>query len=147
MLDAYLLSETGRHTVEKQRRLPAPQVSHFEILPGDTVPPARADRLHAGFLGSEARGVAFVLVGLALHICDLRGRVDAPDEFLSVALDGCPYARDFRQIHAGADDHFSSLPVVVMVSLPCLTPFVEISISATFRTTALLPRTTRTSRQ
>src|ERR1035437_8958957 len=133
--------------MEQQRRLSAPQVGHFEILPGDTAAPARADRLHAGFLGGEARGVSLVLVGLALHVRDFRRRVDAADEFLSVALDGCPYARDFRQIHAGADDHLNSFPVVVMVSRPCLTPFAVISISATFRTTALCPRTTRTSRQ
>ena len=48
---------------------------------------------------------------------------------------------------AGADNHLSSCPVVIMVSRPCFTPFVLISRSATFLTTADLPRTTSTSRQ
>ena len=113
----------------------------------DSAPPAGADGLHAGFLGGEARRITFELVRLALHIGDLPGRVDTVDEFLSEALDRCLYARDFRQIHAGPDNHLSSCPVVVMVSRPCFTPFVLISTSATFRTTADLPRTTSTSRQ
>ncbi len=40
-----------------------------------------------------------------------------------------------------------SLPVVVTVNLPCLTPFAAISSSAIFLMRSALPRTTSTSRQ
>src|SRR5260370_32126066 len=133
--------------METQRGFSARQVGHFEILPGDAAPPARADSLHTRFLGGEARRITFELIGLPLHIRDLRRCVNAVDEFLPVALDRCLDARDFRQVQPRADDHFSSCPVVVMVKRPCLTPFVLISTSATRRTAADLPRTTRTSRQ
>ena len=113
----------------------------------DSAPPTRPDRLHARFLGGEARRIPFELIRLALHIRDLPRRVDTLDELLPEALDRCLYARDLRQIHSRADNHLSSCPVVVMVSRPCFTPFVLISTSATFRTTADLPRTTSTSRQ
>src|ERR1700687_3623779 len=113
--------------MEQQSRLATAQVGHFKILPRDTVAPAGPDGLHPGFLRRKTRGVALELIGLALHIRDLRGRVDPADELLPVALDGCPYARDFRQVHARADNHFNSWPVVVMVKRPCFTPFVLMS--------------------
>ena len=40
-----------------------------------------------------------------------------------------------------------SLPVVVTVNLPCLTPLAEINSSAIRRINAALPRTSKTSRQ
>ena len=40
-----------------------------------------------------------------------------------------------------------SFPVLVMVSLPCLTPLAAINSSASFLMAAALPRTASTSRQ
>ena len=133
--------------LQPQRGLAGRQIGHFEILPGDAALPARADGLHAGLFGREARGVAFVAVGLALHVRDLRGREDAAGETRPEALDGGADARHLGQIHAGAHDHFRSAPEVVMVSRPCLTPLALISVSAILRTSPDLPRTTMTSRQ
>src|SRR2546426_3985648 len=54
-----------------------------------------------------------------------------------------------RQTHCRQNRpfHASSLPVVVIVSLPCFTPFVLIRLSATVRISRPLPFTTSTSMQ
>ena len=77
-----LLGNLGRFPVQAQHRPARRQIRHFEILPAHAAPPARADRLHARFLGREPARVALELVGLALHVGDLGGRVDALDEAL-----------------------------------------------------------------
>src|SRR3954454_19061003 len=111
------------------------------------MPPSCADSLHAGFLCGKARGVAFVSIRLALHVSDLARGEDPVDELPSKALDGRSNARHLGKVHARPDDHFSSVPEVVIVRRPCFTPLVLMSVSATCRTSADLPRTTTTSRQ
>src|SRR5215813_5112881 len=116
-------------------------------MPGDSALPTRADGLHARLFGREARRVALKPVRPLLHIGDFAGSEDAIDKSRAKTFDGFADPIDFGQVHAGTDDHFNSAPVVVMVSRPCLTPFVLIRTSATLRTSPDRPRTTSTSRQ
>ena len=81
VLHAQRIRQTGRPRRGTAAWVSRRQVGHFEILPRDAAPPARADGLHPRFLGGEARRVTLELVGLALHIGDFRRRVDASTNF------------------------------------------------------------------
>src|SRR5260370_38981177 len=96
--------------MEAQRGFSARQVGHFEILPRDTAPPARADGLHSRFLGGEPPRITLELIALPLNIRDLRRGVTTTDKFLSVPLDRGFDPRDFRQVHARTADHFTPRP-------------------------------------
>ena len=76
----------------------------FEVDPADAAAPARAERLHSGFFGGEAAGVAFEFVLEALAIFDFVGRKDAAEERLAVAPNGCLNARNFGNVHTQAND-------------------------------------------
>src|SRR5216684_340469 len=144
--DSQVFRKPGRLAMELQCRAAGRQIRDLEVAPANSPFPARADCFHAGFLGGEARGIAFVLVGLSLHISNLFFGVDALDESLAVPLNCLANAAHFRQIDADSNDH-NSAPVEVMVSRPCFTPLVLIKVSAIFFTTLALPFTTNTSRQ
>src|SRR5262245_39253516 len=133
--------------MERQSGFARGQVGDLEILPGDSMPPTGTDSFHPCLFGGKAGSIALVAVGLTLHISDLPWGVNPLYELLAEASDGLANAIDLRQIHSGTNDHLNSVPEVVMVSRPCLTPLVLIKASATLRTSADLPRTTRTSRQ
>ena len=45
--------------VKLKRGALALRAHRFDIAPADAMTPSRAQRLHSGFLGGEARGVAF----------------------------------------------------------------------------------------
>lgn len=96
--------ELGGDAVEVKNGLAAGLVDDLEILPTDAVTPAGANGLHAGFLGGEAGGVAFGLIGLALDVGDLSGGVDAVDEAGTETVEGVLDAVDFAQVRAEADD-------------------------------------------
>ena len=81
------------------------QVDDFEIMPRNATVPAGANRLHAGFLRSEAGGVAFEAVGFAISIRDLTGGKNSFEEAAAIARDGCFDAWDFAEIYAGTEDH------------------------------------------
>src|ERR1035438_6624072 len=146
MAHAELLRNPRRHAVQPQRGFSRRQVGYLEILPGYPVSPAGADGFHARFLGRKPRRKALEAVRFALHVSDLRRRVDALDEAPAIALDQVAHARYLCQIHSRADDHLISAPEVVRVSRPCLTPFVLINASASERTPPARPRITITSR-
>lgn len=122
------------------------QIGDLEILPANPAFPASADGLHAGFLGCEAGGIAFVTIRFPLDVGNLRGGINTAGKPTAVAFYGRANAVDFRQVDSDADDH-NSAPVDVMVSRPCLTPLVLIKASAIFLTTLTRPLTTSTSRQ
>ena len=144
--DAELFRDFSGFSVKGQRRTAGGKIGHFEIAPPDASAPSGAQRFHPGFLGGEARGVALIPIRFALRVGDFAIGEDAVLETLAMALDRFAEPADFAQIHARADDH-SSAPVVVMVRRPCLTPLVEMSASAIFRTADALPLSTITSRQ
>src|SRR5579872_543004 len=133
--------------MEFERRPAGRKIRDFEILPADAAFPPRADGLHSSLLSGKTTGVSLETIGFPLHISDLRGRVDAIDKSLPVALDRRTDAIHFCQVDTGPQDHFSSAPEVVSVRRPCFTPLVLISASAIFWTVAAFPRTTSTSRQ
>src|SRR6202022_2812923 len=70
----------------------------FKIDPADAATPARPERFHGCFFGSEAAGVAFELVLEALAIFDFVGRENAAQERLAVAPDGRLDPRDLGDL-------------------------------------------------
>src|ERR1019366_3385031 len=107
----------------------------------------RPDGFHAGFFGRKPRREALKLIGLPLDVGDLCRRINPFDKTRPETRDRFANPRNLAQVDARTDDHFNSAPEVVVVRRPCFTPLVLISASATFRTSADLPRTTSTSRQ
>src|SRR5271165_5678089 len=63
--------ELARLPVEGHGRAPARHADHLAIAPPHAVIPARAESLHGGLLGSEARGITLHPIRLGIAIANL----------------------------------------------------------------------------
>jgi YfiH family protein len=108
ILGAEFGGEFAGYTTEPQHRLAAGLIGNFDVAPADSVTPAGAQRFHCGFFHREAAGIALELIFVALAIGDFRGREEALEEGLAVALDGRLNAIDLCDIQSQADDHACS---------------------------------------
>ena len=80
--------------------------SDFDVVPGEAVAPARAERLEGRLLGGEARGVVLRRVGAArVAVGALRFGEDALAEARR-ALEHFTHAADFDNVYPDGDDHF-----------------------------------------
>jgi hypothetical protein len=113
---AQLLGDLCGFSVERKRRASGAQVGHFDIAPAQAAAPARAQRLHARFLGGEARGVALELILLTLGVIDFPAGINPLQKPLAVPRDRILDARYFAQIHPASDDHL--LPAYQLRSSP-----------------------------
>src|SRR5512146_2514435 len=91
--------------VKIHRGLARRQTNNLDILPRYPALPARAYGFQGRFLGSKARGEAFVLVSLGLAVTDLSRGKDAVEKARAVTLDGGLHARNFGDVYSHADDH------------------------------------------
>ena len=78
---------------------------HFDIAPADAATPSRAQRLHRGFFGGEARGIAFTAAGSSFAITDFAFGEDAKKKAVAKAFDALADARNLGDVNSGADDH------------------------------------------
>src|ERR1700733_9403342 len=108
--DTELVGNLRCLAMEAKGRLARGQVGHFEILPPYAVAPSRADGLHAGLFGGEARGVALVAVRLPLHVSNLGGGINALRKARPESFDRRLDAWHFREVDARPDDHLRPLP-------------------------------------
>lgn len=103
--DAEALGDLLRLAGQCQRRPPAFLAHDFHIHPSDAACPARAERLHGGFLGGEAPRVALILVLETLAIGDFCGSVNPPQKSFAAPLDGGPHAVHFSYVNTEPGDH------------------------------------------
>lgn len=82
--------------VQAESGLAGCQIHGLDILPGDATREPGADGLHQRFLGGEACGEPFVLIGFAERIGDFQGRENAMEEPVAETLVGVPDAQYFR---------------------------------------------------
>src|SRR5260370_33524928 len=68
---AELRRELGSLAVKCDRGTASRLTTDFNVAPCDPVIPSRADGLHRGFFGGEARSVTLDAVGLRLAVADL----------------------------------------------------------------------------
>src|SRR5208283_679817 len=94
-----------RFTVKLNGRTLAFWPHHFDIAPADAVTPSRAERLHPGFLGGEARGIAFKAAGFSFAVPHFALGEDAVEKAIAKALDAFADARNFGDVNSGAEDH------------------------------------------
>src|ERR1700689_3996420 len=105
ILRAQLSRNRRRFAMKLQRGTLALRAHHFDITPADAATPSRAQRLHPGFLRSEARGISFTAVGLPLAITDFAGSEDALQETVAKPFDAIAYAGHFGDVYSRANDH------------------------------------------
>src|ERR1019366_5890510 len=74
---AHPFGDPGGFSEKHQHRPAARLPDYFQIHPTDALAPTRAQRLHAGFLGGETRGVPFGAIAESLAVGDLTGCEDA----------------------------------------------------------------------
>ena len=98
----------GRRLAVKLNRGTLASWAHdFDIAPADAATPSRAQRLHPGFLGGKARSIAFKAAGFSFALADFAFGEDAAEEAVSEALDAFANARNFGDVHSGAENHRS----------------------------------------
>ena len=79
--------------------------SHLDVVPGEAVAPARAERLEGSLLGGEARGVVLDGVRAArVAVGALLLREDALAETRG-AREHFTHAADFDNVYPDGDDH------------------------------------------
>lgn len=78
---------------------------HFDIAPPDTAAPSRTERLHSGFLGGEARGIAFKAAGSLFAITDFALGENAAKKAVAKPLDAFADAMNFGDVNPGAENH------------------------------------------
>ena len=106
---AELRRELGSLAVKCDRGTASGLTTDFSVAPGDPVIPSRADGLHRGFFGGEARSVTLDAVGLRLAVADLGLGKDSMEEAVTKTCNGSFDAWYLRYVDAGADDHVDSL--------------------------------------
>src|SRR6267154_559747 len=84
---AELLRDGRRLTVKLNSRTLPFRAHHFNIPPSDAATPSRAQRLHSGFLGGEARGIAFKTAGFSFAVTDFALGEDASKKAFAEPLD------------------------------------------------------------
>jgi hypothetical protein len=83
--------------------------AHFNVAPRDSMIPASADGLHGGFLGGEARCIAFDPVGLRFTVPDLSLGKDSVQKAVAEACNRRFDARYLRYVDPSADNHADSV--------------------------------------
>src|SRR5208283_3362975 len=78
---------------------------HFDIAPADAVTPSRAERLHSGFLGGKARGIAFKAARFSFAVTDFAVGENAAKKAVAKALNAFADAGNFGDVHSGAQNH------------------------------------------
>src|SRR5208282_1504032 len=96
-----------RLTVKLNGRTLPLRAHHFDVAPPDAVTPSRAQRFHAGFLGGEARRVAFKAAGFSFAIKDFANGENAMKKAVAEPLNALADARHFGDVHSGAKNHKS----------------------------------------
>ena len=103
-----MAAETGRElggfAVESENRTAGGEIGDLEITPTDSVVPAGADRLHAGFFSGEAGSVAFKAIGFSLAVGNFGRGVNTIEEAVAEAENGGFDAADFGEISSDADN-------------------------------------------
>lgn len=105
--DTQARGELGGYAVKLERRPSRRQIPYFKVLPADSVSPTRANGFHPSFLGCESGRIALEAVGLAIHVSDFGGSVNAIDEAASVAFNRALNTIHFGEIDASSNDHGS----------------------------------------
>ena len=109
MQRAQLGREFGCLAVECDGGTASRLAAYFDVAPRDAVIPASADGLHGGFLGGEARRIAFDPVGLRFTVPDLSLGKDSAQKAVPEARDRRLDTWYLRQVDASADDHADSV--------------------------------------
>src|ERR1700675_775347 len=102
---AEFLRDGRRLTVKLNSRTLPFRAHHFDIAPSDAATPSRAQCFHSRFLGGEARGIAFKAPGFSFAVTNFALSEDAAKKAVAEPLDSFADARNFGDVHPGAENH------------------------------------------
>ena len=103
---AEVLEEVARVPGELEKRRAQLVGGDFDVVPGEAVAPARAERLEGRLLGGEARGVVLRRVRLAARVAV--GALTFGEDALAEARrarEHFTHAADFDNVYPDGDDH------------------------------------------
>ncbi len=104
---AHFGGEFGGAAMNAQKRLTRRQTVYLEVFPMHAAPPAGAQRFAGRFFGCDARRELLGVVLEAFGVRDFARREAAPRETFAVAFEITRHTRNFANIYAETDYHWS----------------------------------------